>query len=135
MMLAALLLSQHAHAEPLGDVLAQHSAWREAEGVPALRVDADLAQSAQQRAEKLATSGTLAAAPEVIGQRLGSLVVVGENVSTARSPEAAAARWLDEQVACEGAGCSHYAAAVAPYALAVGCGWAEPVLVCRYGSP
>lgn len=135
----------HAADADADALLALHNDWRAAAGVPLLAWDGALAQEAQARAEAL-QSGPLTTDPDAIGALVGVLRVVGENVSAGPAPLGAARRWESESPTApcapaaeatgdEGGGCSHHATAVAPYALRLGCGWSEPVLVCRYATP
>lgn len=139
-----LLCAPFLYAADSDDLLAAHNRWRSHVGVPAASWDADLAQSAQARADALASQSTVAD-PGTVGQHIGRLVVVGENIAIGDSPTAAAQQWGAQQSAyspesCvpdapEYNDCGHYAAAVTSYALYVGCGWSKTVLVCRYGAP
>ena len=139
----------HAADADADALLALHNDWRAAAGVPLLAWDGELAQEAQARAEAL-QGGPLTTDPDAVGVLVGMLRVVGENVSAGPAPLGAARRWESESplAPCApaveatgeadedaGGGCSHHATAVAPYALRLGCGWSEPVLVCRYATP
>lgn len=144
-MLLAAFFAAPVFAAPMPDVLDAHNQHRQQAGLHALQWDDGLAASAAAHAQALARAGALSADADAIGQRIGGVVVVGENVSTARTAGAAASRWFAEQERYRAgdcapdteayATCGHYAAVVAPYAVRLGCGWSEEVLVCRYGTP
>jgi len=141
-MLAALLATL-AHAAPDSALLEAHNRVRAQAGALPLRWNEALAAGAAAHAQQLAASGQLTAS-DAVGSNASGTIIVGENVSAAKTPEAAAGRWFAQQEAHDArrcapeddhyATCGHYAAAVAPYALSLGCGWAEGVLVCRYGG-
>ncbi len=131
-------------------VLSSHNHERQAMGMPPLKWDRALAESAQAWADYLATSGKFEHSPNLPGKPLE-----GENIwggtSGAYSPEAMVNLWIEEKdYFVEGVfpansstgrvqDVSHYTQLVWRKTGAVGCGISqgknEEILVCRYSQP